>query len=238
MEREKALVIEDDRVIRGELVSMLKELTLTVDEARSLDEATALAEDGTYRLVLVDLRLSDGSGFDALRRFQRFTTPPVVVVVSSAMDVTARGRSIELGARDFISKPFHPEEISRRIRRALERGPGRPSAFSAGRHLTVGPVSLDCSERLVSNGARERRLSEAEARLLALLMRRPGRNIAVDELAERLWPGDHRGPRRTRTLLRSLVRKVETDRRSPAWIRRTGERLVRFATPTEAGTDG
>jgi DNA-binding response OmpR family regulator len=236
MEYGKALVIEDDRTIRRELVELLDALKLTVDEASSLEEANSLTNDGTYRLVLVDLRLPDGSGFDALARFQRCVTPPVVVVVSSAMDVTARSRSIELGARDFISKPFHHDEVIRRLRRALQRGAHRPSPSPAARRLTVGPVALDCSELRVRNGPRQRRLSEAEARLLELIMRRPGRAVAVEELAERLWPGDHRGPRRVRKLLRRLVAKVETDRRSPVWVRQPERDLVRFAAPAEAGS--
>lgn len=229
----KALVIEDDSSIRGELVELLNELGLSVDEAESLRAALAAGERTAYRLVLVDLRLTDGTGFDALMHFQRSSDPPALVVVSSAMDVAARNRSIELGARDFISKPFHHEEAARRLQRALERGGSPTTAASAEQCVTVGPVELNLREHRVTNGPRQRRLSEAEARLLELIMRRAGRDVALDEVAGRLRPDDPHGPRTVRTLLRRLVRKVETRPRTPVWIRLTDNRLVRFATPAE-----
>ncbi len=230
----RALVVEDDHSIRRQLVDVLKELGLTVDSASTLDQAIALAEDGVYRLVLVDLRLQDGSGFDALTRFGRFSIPPVMIVVSSTMDVTARNRSIELGARDFISKPFHHDEVARRLQRALKpRTP--PASATQGRSLlAVGAVQLDLRQSIVTNGARKRRLTGPEANLVELLMRRPGLDIPVDEMARRLWPDDRSGPRRVRRLLRRLIRKVEHDPSAPVWIRRTGERLARFAAPEEA----
>ena len=117
------LVVEDDRAIRTELAEIAAELG-TTDQAATLEEASRMLSEGQYRMVFVDLRLPDGSGFDLIELAMSAGHRPVVVVVSSTLNIVNRNRALELGAHDFISKPFHPAEVVMRIRRALDAGAG------------------------------------------------------------------------------------------------------------------
>ena len=141
MEPRRALVVEDEHSIQRELAHLVADMGLTVKSTETLTEEIEAARATAYDLILVDLGLADGSGLELLRDLQSAkpesrvagTAATAVIVVSSTMDMAARSRSVELGAQDFISKPFRHAEIRRRIERVLSsRGEGE-SAYLASR---------------------------------------------------------------------------------------------------------
>lgn len=114
----RCLVIEDDPYIRDALVSIAEELFGSVESVGTVREAEARIIDGGYKMLLLDLGLEDGSGFELLSA-QSASADTSIIVVSSSMDIVLRERSFKAGARDFVSKPFSRAELLRRMERVL-----------------------------------------------------------------------------------------------------------------------
>lgn len=222
MERRRALVVEDDQSIQRELADLVADMGLAVSVAATLSDAIHAVGEAAFDLILVDLGLADGTGFELLRKLHTAgsearvneNSETAVVVVSSTMDMAARNRSVELGARDFISKPFRHAEISRRLQRVLAAADQNELDASAANSalplVQSGALRLDRRRRVVQMRDRSIALSEEEAALLETLMRNPSRGFDYSELSEILFPGSktHVPPRVIRRLIRRIRRKT------------------------------
>ena len=188
------LVVEDDASVREAAAIVLERAGFSVTGVGDGDEALAsLAADPPFDLVLLDLMLPSRNGYDVCREIRRSSGVPIVMLTARA-EVTDVVAGLELGADDYITKPFAPAELAARIRAVLRRS----SSDEAG-----GAEELRCSDVVVDEAAfrayrrgEEMRLTTIEFRLLAELVRNAGRVMTREILLERVWGYDYLGDSR------------------------------------------
>ena len=215
------LVIEDDEAIREGLVDALEFEGYAVDEARTAPDGQDLALRSPCAIVLLDLMLPGGDGFEVLKAIRR-ARPQLPVII-----LTARGREAErvqglrLGADDYVVKPFSVREVLARIEAVLRRArtQAEPEAGPSGLRIPEGRVDLRRRELRFDDGE-QASLSEREADLLGYLAQHPERAISRDEIISRIWRLDP-GKFQTRTIDMHVARlreKLRDDKRAPAII--------------------
>ena len=214
------LLVEDDDSIADPLTSGLGRHGFQVSRARTGAEALAAAP---HDVVLLDLGLPDMDGMDVCRRLRATSTVPIIVVTARSEEVD-RVVGLELGADDYVVKPFGFRELVARIRAVTRRA--RPAAGPAEGPQQLGPLELDRRQRLVRLDEAEVALTAKEFDLLALLAEDPGAVFARDQILERVWDPHWFGPTKTLDVhVASLRRKLG----DPGWIetvRGVGFRLV------------
>ncbi len=198
------LVVDDDSHVRDALRPYLTDAGYTVVEAATIGEGLEQLERVDPALVVLDLRLPDGNGLDFCRELRRRSNTPVVML-TSAGDPIQRIVGLELGADDYICKPFVPREVVARVEAVLRRG-ARPAAAAAG-VLRVGRMEVDLDRHEVRIGDVMLSLTPTEFRVLAMLTAEPGRVFSRDELLEAAGGGTR--PESVDRHVTSLRRKLE-----------------------------
>jgi two-component system KDP operon response regulator KdpE len=211
------LVIEDDAQIRRFLRATLTAEDYQFHEAVSAQEGIAQAAARQPDLVLLDLGLPDQDGLDVIREIRRWSQMPVVVL-------SARGQekdkilALDLGADDYVAKPFAVGELLARIRAALRRA--APAATDgADTTIRFGDVEADFEKRQITVGGREVHLTPNEYKLLQVLTKYAGRVVTQRQLLNEVW-----GPQHTeqsqylRVYVAQLRRKLERDPARPRYL--------------------
>jgi DNA-binding response OmpR family regulator len=179
----RVLLVDDDR----ELCQMLTEyLSAEHFDVRSVhDGGEALAELKTngYEIVILDVMLPSVGGFDVLRKLGASYDTPILMLTARGDDVD-RIVGLELGADDYLAKPFNPRELVARIRAILRRASNRPVRGTASDELSVGPIVLNAGMHQVRIADRPVPLTGAEFRVLEILMRAAGQVISRESLTE------------------------------------------------------
>lgn len=159
----------------------------------------ALAREERPHLVVLDLMLPRLNGLDVCRSLRREpdTQAMPVIMLTARVEEDDRLAGLDLGADDYVTKPFSPRELAARVRAVLRRAARDGGGDAAAGKLSAGPVELDPGARRVTVGGAEARLTPTEFRLLALLMRRPGRTFTREEIIDRALGGDFDGFDRT-----------------------------------------
>jgi DNA-binding response OmpR family regulator len=225
------LIVEDEPDIASLIAQALQRAGLAARRAPNLAEARRALAERLPAVLLVDLGLADGSGLQLVREMAG--RGPFMMVVSGQGDEVDRVLALELGADDFVSKPFSPRELVARVRALLRRGEPRPQRGHEGppEPLLVAGVRLDPARlRLVREDGTELRLTAAEAGLLELLLRRPGQVVEREEVYElvlgrRLLP-QQRGVDQLASSLRQKLAQLSANRIEIASVRGRGYRLV------------
>ena len=178
----RVLLVDDDR----ELCQMLSEyLSAEHFEVRSVHDggdALAALQADNFEIVILDVMLPSVGGFDVMRKLGASYSTPILMLTARGDDVD-RIVGLELGADDYLSKPFNPRELVARIRAILRRSSNRPPR-SVPDELTVGPIVLNTGTRQVHVAAKPVALTGAEFRVLELLMRAAGQVISRDSMTE------------------------------------------------------
>ncbi len=210
------LVVDDEPAIRESLAFALRRDGFVIAEAGSLREADAAAASAD--LILLDLVLPDGNGLEFLSRLRARSDVPVIVLTSRDEE-TDRVVGLEMGADDYVVKPFSPREVAARVRAVLRRfrggngnGDGPADAGAATQAPLHGPdgLSVDPRTRRASVGGRELKLSRTEFNLLAAFLRQPGRAFERGELLDEVWGSDVVvGDRTVDVHIKALRRKLE-----------------------------
>ncbi len=228
----KVLVVEDEPALGETICYALRRECYTVllatDGARALD----LAESERPSIVLLDLMLPKVSGLDVCRRIRAQSTVPILILTArdSESDKVA---GLELGADDYMTKPFAMRELVSRVRAQLRRA-AMTTEPAEGAPLVAGPVAID----VVRHEARVRgnpvRLPPREFALLAMLVERKGRLLTRDILISELWGPDYFGDTKTLDVhIKRLRQKVEADPARPEHlitVRGLGYRFLDTAT--------
>ena len=223
MNAARVLIVDDEPAIRESLAFALKRDGFEVEEAASLKEARAREAD----LIVLDLVLPDGNGLDFLRALRAQSDVPVIVLTSRDEE-TDRVVGLEMGADDYVLKPFSPREVAARVRAVLRRagGKGAEPEETALRH---GALSADPRTRKAAAGARDLALSRTEFNLLAVFLRSPGRVFERSQLLDAVWGSDVVvGDRTVDVHIKALRRKIEEaggDPRALETVRGVGYRL-------------
>jgi two-component system catabolic regulation response regulator CreB len=228
----RVLVVDDEPAIRESLAFALKREGVGVLEAASLKEARALLDEQAD-LIILDLVLPDGNGLDFLRALRAGSDVPVIVLTSRD-DETDRVLGLEMGADDYVLKPFSPREVAARVRAVLRRAgksaqPQNGGAAEEDRAVQVGTLSLDPRTRKAAVAKRDLPLSRTEFNLLAVFLGSPGRVFERSQLLEAVWGSDVVvGDRTVDVHMKALRRKIEEaggDPRVLETVRGVGYRL-------------
>jgi DNA-binding response OmpR family regulator len=219
------LVIDDEPAIRESLAFALKREGFDVLEAASLKQARAL-EDRPADLIILDLVLPDGSGLDFLRALRSRSDIPVIVLTSRDEE-TDRVVGLEMGADDYVLKPFSPREVTARVRAVLRRAGGKAAQEETA--LRVRTLAADPRTRKASVGGKELALSRTEFNLMMAFLASPGRVFERSQLLEAVWGSDVTvGDRTVDVHMKALRRKIEEaggDPRVLETVRGVGYRL-------------
>jgi len=228
------LIIDDDE----ELCAMLAEY-LAPEGFLSLTAATGptgleLLARSAVDLVVLDVMLPELSGFEVLRRIRATSRVPVIMLTARGEEVD-RVVGLEMGADDYLPKPFSPRELVARIRAVLRRMPGESGATGV---ILWGPLRLDLRARRADVAEKDLELTSAELRILELLVRADTRTVTRDELmlqalGRRLLPTDRSLDTHVSNLRRKLVRY--TDRVNVQSVRGSGYALTLTAARATAG---
>lgn len=177
-------MVEDEPAIAESLAFSLKREGYGVDTAGSLADARDRVTEAD--LVILDLMLPDGSGFDLLAELRRRPDGPAVIILSSRDGEADRVAGLETGADDYVTKPFSPREVVARVRAVLRRIPPPSKAAEA-----IGlPVACDPRTRRADVGGTPLELTKVEFDLLACMLASPGRVFTRSQLIEQVW-GDN-----------------------------------------------
>lgn len=207
----RILLVEDDERIRIELLDALRAAGYEPEVAVNLRSARTLAAR-PRDLILLDLGLPDGDGLDLCRelRQQGRGVPVIVITARDAPDQRVRG--LDVGADDYVVKPFHMPELLARIRSVLRRS-GRSSGPGVVR---LGDLWVDPESRTAGRGDETFSLKRRELDLLLFLLRNPGRPWTREQLLDRVWGVEYGGEARTIDVhVRRLRAKIEEDPSRP-----------------------
>ncbi|MEU1666980.1 response regulator transcription factor [Streptomyces sparsogenes] len=231
----RLLLVEDDNHVAAALSAVLARHGFDVTHARSGEEALrALLPDSgpPFGVVLLDLGLPDQDGFQVCGRIRKRTTTPVIMVTARA-DVRSRIHGLNLGADDYVVKPYDTMELLARIHAVSRRtlpaeAAGSPEETTDGRQppLRIGPVTLDLPTRQVAVDGTTISLTRKEFDLLALLAQRPGVVFRREQIISEVWRTSWEGTGRT---LEVHIASLRSKLRMPALIetvRGVGYRLV------------
>src|SRR5688572_1373560 len=209
----KVLIVEDDREIRGLLLSVLAVEGFEVRTAVTVREARALLQHDSPDLVILDLGLPDGDGADLLQRTRGMASPPVVVV-SARHDEAQKIALLDAGADDYLVKPFGVGELLARVRVALRHRGTRVTA-AVTRYVTNGMV-IDLEQHLVEVDGSPVHLTPTEFKLLARLVRNAGQVVTHRHLLADVWGAEFTGHTHyLRIYMANLRAKLEADPAEP-----------------------
>ncbi len=221
----RVLVVDDEPAIRESLAFALKREGFAVLEAASLREARARVDEQA-ELIILDLVLPDGNGLDFLRALRAHSDVPVIVLTSRD-DETDRVLGLEMGADDYVLKPFSPREVTARVRAVLRRAASKPAPEETA--LRSGALSVDPRTRRATVASSELALSRTEFNLLTVFLGSPGRVFERSQLLEAVWGSDVVvGDRTVDVHIKALRRKIEEaggDPRALETVRGVGYRL-------------
>jgi len=225
--RTHLLIVDDDHELCSMLVEYLGPEGFSTETAGTGAAALERAVRGTLDLVVLDVMLPELSGFEVLRRLRSVSRVPVIMLTARGEEVD-RVIGLELGADDYLAKPFSPRELVARIRAVLRRMAAEPQQPVAGA-VTWGPVRLDLRARRAEIEGQDLELTAAELRILELLVRADTRTVSREDLmlqalGRRLLPTD----RSLDTHVSNLRRKLGklTDRVSVQSVRGSGYALI------------
>lgn len=203
------LIVEDDDVVSETLRAYLANAGYAVRTCRDGGEGLRLALDPAIDLVILDLMLPGIGGHEICRRVRAASTVPIVMLTARTSE-DDRVRGLELGADDYVGKPFSPREVVARVQALLRRSEARPAA-GPPQPIVVGPIELDAWSHEVRVEGRAVAVTPTEFRLLDAFMRQPGRTFTRDELVARAFGPDYDGADRTiDTHVTNLRRKIES----------------------------
>ena len=176
---QRILVVEDEPAIAESVAYALGRDGFSVTLAASVSDAAALAE--SVDLVVLDLMLPDGSGFDLITRWRKTKHIPVIVL-SSRDGEADRVVALEAGADDYVTKPFSPREVVARVRAVLRRSHAEQGLIAA-----PSPLSVDAATRRARANGSSLELTRVEFDVLACLLEQPGRVYSRSVLISRVW---------------------------------------------------
>jgi DNA-binding response OmpR family regulator len=220
MANERILVVEDERAVARGLAYGLRDEGFEVLVAPTGEEALALARSRDPHLILLDIRLPDISGFDVCRQLRSEEFHQPIIMVTARDEEVDKVLGLELGADDYVVKPYSLRELTSRIRAMLRRAYGELASQPGGDRLRFGEIEIDLETLQVTRDGEPVELTPTEFRLLRALTSRPGRPVRREMLIEDAWgyPSDVGSHRTVDAHMRHLRLKLEDDPANPRWL--------------------
>ena len=229
--RRRLLLVEDEESISEPLAAALRregfDVLVAETAAAGLEAFRTRAPD----LVLLDVMLPDGDGRDVLREIRSSSRTPVVMLTARGAE-TDRVLGLELGADDYVTKPFSAAELAARVRAVLRRAGAQPA--SAGARLAAADVAMDLDTHTATQGGQALELTVKEFELLRVLLEHAGKLVRREELISTVWDPNWFGSTKTLDVhVSSLRRKLGDDPAAPRYIHTIRGVGFRFSGPDE-----
>lgn len=210
---DKLLLVEDDLILIRMVSSFLVTEGFQVTFVTGQRAAAEAMENGDLDLALVDISLAEGNGFGVCAHAKEKGIP--VIFLTASGDEYSVVMGLDMGADDYISKPFRPRELVSRIRSVLRRAGNRQSI------ITVGDLSVDTDKGTVIRNGQDLYLSALEYRLLLVFLNNRGQILTRDKLLEEIWDsgGDYVSDNTLTVYIKRLREKIERDPQNPALIK-------------------
>ncbi|MFN3202370.1 MAG: response regulator transcription factor [Bradymonadia bacterium] len=218
----RLVLIEDDERLARQMLPGLAEAGYPAQWAPTAAEGLEAVKVHDPDLILLDLMLPDGSGYDVLKQLRQTTVIPVIVLTARLLGQD-KVRALDLGADDYLTKPFWIEELCARIRAVLRRGALSPTTPEC---LRFGAVEVDMGAQAVRVNGRETHLTPTEFGILAYLVRRPGRVVLREHLIDAVIPGEDSAFEALQAHMSRLRRKLGADGQVIATLRGMGYRFT------------
>lgn len=210
---DKLLLVEDDPTLIRMLTSFLLSENWGVISATGQSAAAAAMEDACPDLALVDISLAEGNGFGVCARAKELGIP--VIFLTASGDEYSVVTGLDMGADDYISKPFRPRELVSRIRSVLRRAGKRQSVIS------IGDLIVDTDKGTVTRNGQSLYLSALEYKQFLVFLNNRGQILTRDKLLEEIWDsaGDYVGDNTLTVYIKRLREKLEADPQNPTLIK-------------------
>ncbi len=208
----RLLLVEDDKALRLTLCATLKAEGYAVTEAGSVAAARQALAHQPQDLMILDLGLPDGDGLTLLQALRGAGDLTPIIVLTARSDESAKVRALDLGADDYITKPFGTAEVLARLRSALRHG---VQARGAPPIVVAGDLRIDLARRAVSKGGAPIRLSRKEFDLLAELAMHVGKPVPHAALLRAVWGDEDADIRYLRIYVGQVRDKIEDDPQAP-----------------------
>ncbi len=226
----RILIVDDDDLLRRSLAFSLEQAGFQTNTSDTAENALAMVPHQRPDLILLDIMLPGMDGITALRRFREELGIPVIFLTARRRELD-QILGLELGADDYIAKPFNPDLLVAHIHAVLRRAsPPKPSVSAQSPALVVGNLNIDPTSRTVIRAGREINLTVKEFDLLYALASEPNHVLSIDELLGRVWGAEYTGePQIVYVHIRWLRQKIENDPEQPdliVTVRGKGYKLV------------
>ncbi len=220
MSAEKILIVEDEPALARSLEYGLANEGFKVLWAETGRRALELARARDPNLILLDIRLPDISGYDVCRTLRAEGKRQPILMLTARDEETDKVLGLELGADDYVVKPYSLREVISRVRALLRRAYGELASAAPGGRVHLGEIEVDLERWLVQRRDQAINLTPIEFRLLRELVTHPDRPISRDQLIETIWgyDGDIGNDRTIDVHMRHLREKIEADPTHPRWL--------------------
>lgn len=210
----RVLLVEDDHAIVRALTDLLEGEGFAVRSCATQDRACAALATDDFDIALLDVTLAQGNGFAVCAAAREAAPEMPVIFLTASDDECSTVAGLDMGAVDYIAKPFRARELISRIRGALRR------TAPTSNVLTAGDVRLDVASAAVTKGGREVFLSALEYRLLLYFLQRKGKLVTRENLRDAIWDsaGEYVSDNALNVYVKRLREKVETDPAEPELI--------------------
>jgi two-component system alkaline phosphatase synthesis response regulator PhoP len=217
----RLLLLEDERNVAETLIERLGAAGFAVTRADSLASARRAIAEGSFQLAILDVGLPDGSGFELARQLRARAPATAIVFLTAHANPEDRIRGLELGADDYVAKPFHFRELLLRIQNCLKRAQDLAQVPGEMRgQVHIGRALVDFERFVATVDGATQALTHKECAVLRLLAERVGKAVSRDEMLDRAWSADEFPTSRTiDNFIVRLRRLVEVDAADPRVIR-------------------
>lgn len=220
MTGERILIVEDERAVARGLEYALQNEGFVPLTAETGEQALQVARSQEPQLILLDIRLPDISGFDVCKQLRKEGMRQPILMLTAMDEPLDKVLGLELGADDYVVKPYNLRELIARIRALLRRAYGELAEVSQGEKIIFDDIEVDLEQLRVSRGGRPVYLTPTEFRMLRYLASHPDRPISREALIDAVWgyEGDIGSDRTVDVHIRHLRQKLELDPAKPRWL--------------------
>jgi two-component system response regulator RegX3 len=225
----RVLVVDDEPSVRESVGYALEQEGFDVTLAADGEDAETKLDDTEFDLLIIDIMMPGKSGLDVCREVRAQSPVPIILLTAKDAEVD-KVVGLEVGADDYVTKPFSVRELLGRVRAQLRRRELDRSAGAEGTAIEAGPVSIDLARHLVTVRGDPVNLTRSEFQVLRLLAENPGQVFSRQDIMEELWQTEFRGDVRACDVhISNLRQKVERDPQNPELVltvRRVGYRFA------------
>lgn len=214
------LVVDDDKEIAGAIAIYLRQEGIASTLAHDGIQALKALSESSFQLVIMDIMMPRMDGIQAMLKIREEMNIPIILV-SAKNENSDKVFGLNMGADDYITKPFNPLELIARVKSQLRRYTSFGAAATTGSDIiTIGSLAMDMMQKSVTVDGEEVKLTPIEFGILALLMQNPGRVFSIDEIFERVWNEPSLNGQNTVAVhIRRIREKIEINPREPKYLK-------------------